>query len=134
MDIKFTIHSGDYQGDTYRYILAMDSGRKRWMATPVYKPPPSRIKEKIDMVISVRENNISYTGAQELRLVNNIIDELRRIADDTDATMVGLDGRERYVQIDEDGYSIMSVVNEHTREPEYQITLSCWGLYPITAG
>lgn len=52
MDIKFTVNTGTYKGKTYRYTLATVNGKKAWAITPLFSPPPSMIKNKIDIVIS----------------------------------------------------------------------------------
>jgi len=130
-DVQFTVNSGDYQGRIYRYSLATKNGVKQWNVIPLFEPPPSVIKEKIEMTIMAQERNIPRSGALELATVNKILDEIRTIAQDT-ATLMGIDGKDRLVQVDENGYLLESGVNETTREPEYLISLVCWTIYDIT--
>ena len=130
MDVKFTVNTGDHRGDTYQYTLAMINGKKAWSVTPLFKPAPSMIKNKIDIVIEAREHNIGRSGANELRTVGKILDELSIIATETEpSTLTGLDKKERLVDIDQDGFTITSAINEKSKEPEYRINLTCWGLY-----
>ena len=128
-DVTFTINAGDHKGDKYKYTLASKDGAKMWSVTPQFRPCPSMIKEKIEMVIEAREGNIPQSGAVELRLVQKIVDELSIIAKETDVTLTGLDLQDRPVMIDEEGFNIAAVANEKTRSPEYQITVRCWGLH-----
>jgi len=129
-DVQFLINSGDYKGKKYGFTLAMINGKKAWARTPVFYPAPSMIKEKIDMVIFAREDNISLSGAVDLTAVDKILEQLSIIATAAKhSTLTGLDSKKRYVQIDKDGFSIKSTVNEISKEPEYQVELTCWGLY-----
>jgi len=128
-DVLFRINTGDHKGTTYRYILAVENGAKMWGTTPLFRPPPSMIKEKIVMVIAIREKNISRGGAVELRMVQQIIDELSIIADETDVTLQGLDYQERPILIDHEGFALTTIVNEAMRSPEYRVAVTCWGLY-----
>ncbi len=127
-DIEFTVNAGDYQGKKYRYTLATKDGVKQWVVIPLWSPPPSVIKERIEMTIMAQDQSIPRSAALELATVNKLLDELRIIAEDT-ATLKGIDKQERTVQIDENGYFIETVMNESTKEPEYQVSLTCWSLY-----
>jgi len=130
MDIKFTVNTGDHKGETYRYTLATVNGKKAWAITPLFSPPPSMIKNKIDIVIECREHNISRSGATELALAGKILDELSIIATETEpSTLTGLDKKDRLVMIDQDGFSITTELKEKGKEPEYRINVTCWGLY-----
>jgi len=130
MDIKFTVNTGTRKGETYSYTLATVNGKKAWSITPLFSPPPSMIKNKIDMVIECREYNISRSGATELALAGKILDELSIIATETEpSTLTGLDKKDRLVMIDQDGFSITTELKEKGKEPEYRINVTCWGLY-----
>jgi len=130
-DILFTVNTGDHKGSRYGYTLVMQQGVKAWSVTPLFRPAPSMIKERIEMMIVARGKNIPGSGAVELRGVSEIIDELSIIADETDVTLKGLDKKERPILIDKDGFSLTSTANEQGRSPEYRITLTCWGLYSV---
>ena len=130
MDVTFTVNTGDHKGDRYSYTLATINGKKAWSVTKLFNPPPSMIKEKIEMVIECREHNINRAGANELTLANKIIDELSIIASETEAsTLKGLDNKERLVKIDNNGFSLSAEIKEKERDPEYRINVVCWGLY-----
>jgi len=132
-DIEFLVNSGDNKGKKYKYTLAKKDGEKQWSVTPLFQPPPSIFKEKIEMVLVCQDENIPYSGAVENKIVNKILEQLRNIAlEITPATLNGLDKQERLVQIDQDGYSVISISTEQNREPEYFVKLTCWGLYDTT--
>ena len=129
-DVEFLVNTGDYQGDVYKFTLATVNGKKAWNRTRLFYPPPSMIKERIDMIIEARELNIPRSGAIELKIVDEILDQLTHMANETEAsTLTGLDGQDRKVQIDRNGFNVENVVNETTKEPEYRVNLTCWGLY-----
>ena len=114
-DVEFTVNEGDYKGKVYGYTLATNQGVKMWGVTPQFRPAPSMIKEKIEMVLVAREMNIPQSGAAELKGVTQIIKELSNIAEETDVTLKGLDYQERPVLIDRDGFSMTVMANESTR-------------------
>ena len=128
-DIEIRINDGDYQGKVYKHTLALDKGAKMWSVTPLFKPCPSMIKERIEMTLVAREANIPLSGAVELRMVNQIMEELSSMAEQTNVTLTGLDYQERPILIDQDGFSMTTAVNETGRSPEYRITVVAWGLY-----
>lgn len=128
-DILFTIGSGDYKGKRYGFILAMRNGEKQWGVTPLFMPPPSIIKEEIEMLLMAQEMNIPRSGAMELKAVNKVLDQLRIIAKADSVTLRGLDLQERPVRIDENGFSVACITNETNREPEYMVKLTVWGMY-----
>ena len=130
MDIEFKLNSGDKKAKVYRFTLATIDGKKAWNRTPLFKPAPSMIKERIDMVIEAREYNIPVSGGIEIKAVNKILEQLSDIASETEpATLTGLDRKKRLVLIDQDGFSLTSTANETNKEPEYRVTVTCWGLY-----
>lgn len=128
-DIEFVTNDGEHKGKKYRFTLASKNGVKQWAVTPLYEPPPSIIKEKIEMSLTAQEGNIPSSGAIELKPVNKILDQLKDIALESDVRLVGYDQKERPVLIDETGFSLTCVTNETGREPEYAVNLTCWGLY-----
>ena len=130
-DVEFTVNAGDSKGKVYRYTLASHQGTKMWEVTPLFKPAPSMIKEKISMVIAARENNISRTGATDLETIGKIIEEFSIIAGETDVTLKGLDYNERPILIDQDGFSVRVTTNELGKDSEYHVTVACWGLYKV---
>jgi len=130
MDVKFIVNTGDHKGDEYSYTLATINGKKAWNITPLFKPAPSMIKNRIDMVIECREHNINRAGVNELALVNKILDELSAVATETEpATLKGLDNKERFIKIDQDGFEVTTELLEKDKSPEYRVKLTCWGLY-----
>ena len=130
-DVEFTVNAGPFNGETYRYTLASSQGTKMWEVTPQFRPAPSMIKEKINMVITAREGNISRTGATELAVIGMIIEELSIIARQTDITLKGLDYKERPVLIDQDGFNIRVSENELGKDSEYHVAVTCWGLNKV---
>lgn len=130
-DVLFTVNTGDYKGKVYGYTLATNNGVKMWGVTPQFRPPPSMIKEKIEMVLMAREMNIPQSGAVELQGITQIINELSNIAGETNVTLKGLDYQERPILIDREGFSIVVVANETTRSSEYRVNVTCWGLFKV---
>ena len=128
-DVAFTINTGDYKGKVYKYTLAENQGVKAWNVTPQFRPAPSMIKEKIEMVLVAREANISRSGAIELRQVSRMLTELTEIAKQTNVTLTGLDYQDRPILIDLNGFTLSSVANETNRNTEYHVDVTCWGLY-----
>lgn len=128
-DLEFQINSGEHKGKRYGFTLLAKNGEKQWAITPRYEPPPSIIKEEIMMVLMAQEKNIPRSGALELKAVNKILDQLRNIASATSVTLRGFDQQERLVLVDENGFSIVCLNDEKTKEPEYTVNLTCWGLY-----
>ena len=91
-DIKFIINSGDHKGEQYGFTLAEVDGKKAWTSIRLFYPPPSIVKDKIEMAITAREKNVSLSGAVELRLVNKIIEQLNTIFEETTpVTLIGFD-------------------------------------------
>lgn len=130
-DVEFTINAGKGKGRTFRYTLVSHQGVKMWEVTPQFRPAPSMIKERISMVITAREQNISRSGATELETISKIIEELSIIGGETDVTLKGLDYKERPILIDQDGFSVRSIINEQGKDAEYQVTVTAWGLYKV---
>ena len=130
MDIAFTVNTGDHKGDIYRYTLAIEKGKKAWLVTPLFRPPPYMYKEQIDMVIACREHNIGRSGATELRTVKKILDELSIIATETSpCSLEGLDKDTRRIRIDQDGFKVTTELNEKGKSPEYRVNVTVYGLY-----
>jgi len=129
-DVEFIINAGESKGKRYRFTLAAKDGEKQWSVTPRFEPAPSIIKEKVEMVLTAREGNIPVSGAVELKLISKLLEQLRAISlEITPSTLIGLDKIERSVQVDEDGYTLVSTIREANKEPEYLINLTCWSLY-----
>jgi len=128
-DIKFTINSGNYEGDTYGFTLASDKGEKAWTVTRLRTPPPSRIKYKIEMAITAREGNIKASGAIEQEKINKILEKLTHVADELEVTLQGLDGEEYLITIDANGIKEGNVMHEKERKPEFVVNVLAWGLH-----
>lgn len=132
-DIKFQLNSGDHKGEEYGFTLAIVNNKKAWTSTRLFLQPPTMIREKIDLVLTAREANVPISGAIELKLVNKILEHLENISLETDAvTLVGIDKEERLVRVGEHGAELNPVIQEKGKEPEYQVTVTCWGLYEET--
>jgi len=129
-DVKFTIRSGDRNGETYGFTLADNNGQKGWSCARRFHEPPSMIKEEITLLITAREQNVAMSGATELKIIGKIIESLEIIATETEPIeMVGLDGVKRLVLFDRKGYTVNPVIREIDKEPEYVITVPLWSLY-----
>lgn len=125
-DVKFT-----YSGTSYEYMLAPDSNnQKRWAVRPLFRQPPSLLKNKIDMTIraaaSVRDlDNTVFTT----RTISTVLTELRTLTDGDTITLVGYDGATYYVTFDPNAAYVKSVIDESGRITEYDIDLSLWDLH-----
>lgn len=130
-DVTFKMNSGDRKGDTFGFTLSSsEEGAKDWELMRIFQPAPSMVKERIKLGITARERNIPLSGAEELRRVNTLIDQLVLIAQETTpVTMNGLDGVDRPVRIDRSGITYAPVIVEQGKDPEYKIAVVCWGLY-----
>jgi len=129
-DIEFVVNSGDYKGKKYGFTLAYQNNQKAWQVTRLFMPAPSMAKEKIEMIIAVKEQNIPLSGGVELKAANKILDQLEIIArETTPTTLVGLDKQERLVRVDRRGFSLAPMVYEKGKEPEYVVNLTVWSTY-----
>ena len=125
-DVTFTLSGTDYE-----YMLAQDdNGQKRWSVQQLFRPPPSLLENKIDLVILASpamrdsDNNIIDT-----RDIATVIDELRTLIDGNTITLVGYDDETYYVTFDPNATKINPILDISGRITEYEITLSCWDLY-----
>ena len=129
-DIKFKINDGPHKGEEYGFTLATVDGKKAWEDIKLFIPPPSLIKEQINIVVTAREGNMPLSGAIELKQVKRIIEQLLIIFDEiTPVTMIGFDKQERLVRVDKQGPVMVPVIHEREKDPEYRVSLTCWGLY-----
>jgi hypothetical protein len=129
-DIVFTINDGVNKGKDYGFTLARAEGRKAWKVTTLFNPPPSMVKQRIEITITAREDNIPLTGVRELKRINEIVDDLNAIFEQTTpVTLVGLDRQTYSVLVDKEGPQLTNILQEKEREPEYQVVLLCWGIY-----
>jgi len=129
-DVTFTINAGEAKGKAYGFTLADTGGKKAWEVTRVFRLPPSMVKYRIKMVITVREENIGGSGARELMRVEKIIEALEQIMEqNTPVTLKGFDKQKYAVLMDnEAGITTQTIIHEKERQPEYQATVLCWGL------
>jgi len=129
-DVQFITNSGDHKGTKYNFTLAEQNGQKAWQVTRLFQPAPAMAKEKIELMIAVREQNIPLSGGVELEQANKILDQLEVIAKETTpVTLVGLDNQERLVRVDRGGFSLAPTIFEKGREPEYAVSITCWSIY-----
>lgn len=129
-DISFTMNSGDYSGQIYKFTLASQDGGKMWSVNRIFEPAPSMYKEEINIGISLREKNIPLSGAKELKFPSTLIDQLEIVANEsTYITMVGLDGVSRDVRIDSSGFSIEPIVNEKNKTSELVAKMKLWSMH-----
>jgi len=130
-DIKFTMNSGEHNGEQYGFTLAEVDGKKAWKARKKWYSPPSMIAYEINATVTAREKNIPLSGAVELKQVNKILEDLNVIFGETEkpVTLLGFDKREYPILVDKSGITTEAIIHEKEREPEYQVSLLCWGLY-----
>ena len=129
-DIEFVMNSGDYKGKSYKFTLAKQNGQKAWQVTRLFQSAPAMAKEKIEMMLAVRGQNIPLSGGVELGQANKILDQLEVIAKEvTPVTLVGFDNQERLVRVDRSGFSLAPTISEKGREPEYAVSITCWSIY-----
>ena len=129
-DIEFTINSGEYEGKTYGFTLARKDGRKAWKVIRLYYLPPSRIKHKIEMAITAREDNIRAGGAIENERIEQILERMGHVAEETEpVTLLGLDGETYNIRIDSNGLVTDNVIEEKERKPEFQLNVTAWSLW-----
>lgn len=129
-DIEFTLNGGPHKGDTYRFTLARVNKPKAWQVTRLYRPAPSMVKERIEMAIACREQNIALSGVTELAQANKILDDLEIISDETTpVTLKGPDNRPREVIMDKGGFALTPTFSESGKEMEYRVNVICWRLF-----
>ena len=129
-DVSFLMNSGTYSGQTYKFTLAKQNGRKMWNVSRVFEPAPSMYKERIDIGISLREKNVPKGGAKELKLSHTLIEQLVIVGDEsTYVTMTGLDGVSRDVRMDSSGFTIEPIVDEKGRPAEYVAQVRLWSMH-----
>ena len=129
-DIEFVMNSGDHKGTKYKFTLAEQNGQKAWQVTRLFQPAPAMAKEKIEMMLAVRGQNIPLSGGVELKQANKILGQLEVIAKEiTPVTLVGLDNVERLVRVDRSGFSLAPTISEQGKEPEYAVSITCWSIY-----
>jgi len=120
-----------YSGTTYQYMLALDKdGQKKWDVQPLFRQPPSLLRNKIDLTIkaapSMRDlNDVVYTT----RDITTVLAELRVLTDGDTITLTGFDAGTYYVTFDPNAAHIRSIMDEAGRITEYEIDISCWDLY-----
>ena len=129
-DISFLMNSGTYSGQTYKFTLAEQNGRKMWDVNRVFKPGPSMCKETIEIGVSLGEKNINRGGAKELKLSTTLVDQLEIVAaESTYVTMMGYDGVSRDVRVDSTGIDIQPIVDEKARTTEYVAKMRLWSMH-----
>ena len=129
-DVEFKMKSGDHVGEKYPFTLAKSSNLKMWRVVRLRFPAPKMTKERIEMGIAVRGQDISLSGAVDLVRANEVMDQLDIIAKETTpVTLIGLDNKERDVRVDIGGYSLETVAGEKWKDAEYVVRLTCWSVY-----
>lgn len=125
-DISFELESGD----NYGFMLARDSdGKKAWNPNREFHSPPSMIKQRIEIVITAKEDEISASAVRQLKRMEEILSDLEKIMASTgNIVLTGLDNQRYPILIDKSGLRINTLIHEKSREPEYQVAILLWGL------
>jgi len=88
------------------------------------------IKQRIDLTITAREDEITSSAARQLKRVKEILEEIDAMMVGTDTIkLTGLDNVQYPIVIDAKGSQLETVIHEQERDPEYQVTLLIWGIY-----
>jgi len=125
-DVLFEIADGT----KYGFVLASDNGKKAWEVTRLFKAPPTLIKQSIQMTITASEDDITASGARQLKRMSAILSDLEVLmTENDDITLTGLDNEKYLVLLDKNGLKTQTLIHEKNKEPEYQVSLLCWGLY-----
>jgi len=126
-DIRFVLNNGT----TYDFMLARtNDGKKAWNVERLFTRPPSMIKQRIDLTITAREDEITSSAARQLKRVKEILEEIDAMMVGTDTIkLTGLDNVQYPIVIDAKGSQLETVIHEQERDPEYQVTLLIWGIY-----
>lgn len=125
-DIAFQLEDGT----EYGFMLARVDGKKAWAVNREFHPPPSMIKQRINLVITAREDEILASAVRQLKRMEEILSDLEKImASEGSIVLTGLDNQKYPVLIDKAGLQINTLIHEKQREPEYQVSLLLWGLY-----
>jgi len=125
-DISFQLSDGT----EYGFMLARADGKKAWAVNRVFRPPPSLVKQRVDIVITAREDEIAASAVRQLKRMEEILADLEKIMASTgNIVLTGLDNLKYPVLIDQAGLQINTLIHEKQREPEYQVAILCWGLY-----
>lgn len=130
-DIEFEIEgSGSNAGKKYGFMLAQEDGEKMWNVQRTLSPPPSMMKQQINLVVTAREDEFDASAARQLKRITEILAELEIIMEEDEVRLAGLDGVEYPVRLDSDNGLKESVfIHEKDREPEYVVSVFAWGLY-----
>ena len=127
-DITFTLD----EGKVYHFMLAGADGSKAWRKAPIYAIPPSLLKHRIDMNITATEQGTTLSGAQQIKRAAEILTQLEEILNETEyVTLLGYDDHSYKVLLDREGVEIVTVIDEVSRAPEYQVKVVCWSFYHI---
>ena len=125
-DVLFEIADGT----KYGFVLATNKGKKLWEVTRLFKAPPTLIKHSIQMTITASEDDITASGARQLKRMSAILSDLEVLmTENDDITLTGLDNEKYLVLLDKNGLKTQTLIHEKNKEPEYQVSLLCWGLY-----
>ena len=74
-DIEFQLDDGS----SYGFMLAKSDGKKAWAVNRIFRPPPSMIKQQIDIVITAQEDEISASAIRQLKRMKDILADLEKI-------------------------------------------------------
>lgn len=124
-DISFQLENGS----EYGFMLAKINDKKAWNPKREFHSPPSMIKERIDIVITAKEDEITASGIRQLKRMEEILSNLEKImAYKGNMVLTGLDNKRYPIRIDKSGLRTNTLIHEKSREPEYQVSILCWGL------
>jgi hypothetical protein len=125
-DVTFILTNGT----KYDFMLAKSGEKKLWEVQRMYTIAPSLIKQKINMTVTAREDEMSLSGIRQLKRVAEILSNLDAMIDETEnITLHGFDSIDYPVVIDKEGIRANTVIHEGERDPEYQVQVICWGVY-----
>ena len=124
-DVTFELDNGK----SYGFMLAKKDGKKAWYPERIVRLPPSMIKHEINMVITAREDEMSASGIRQLKPIEEILADLETIVAYTGNKILnGLDHQKYPLRMDKSGLRISTITHEKEREPEYEVSILCWGL------
>lgn len=134
-DIVIRITAGKYAGKTYEFMLAEDSdGNKEWHVIRTHSLPPFMDKHRIEMVIRAKDDLMIASGISEKARATQIIEELERISESTDAyehaaVLTGFNDETYYIMVDQSSPTHRALRHEGEEDPEYQVLLNVWSIY-----
>lgn len=129
-DVEFQVQDGPHKGERYGFTLATQDQRKVWRVYNEQRKPPSMIKERVELAVTARDDNVRASGDREQRRAAHIVQQMSVLnGQNTQIRLRGYDGLVYWVLLDEDGPQQESVVHEAGRDPEFRMHVRLWGYY-----